>query len=389
MPSRFSYLLFGITAAAFVFGLALPAAGAETESSELIIITEDDVVTGDLYAVGNRILIRGRIEGDLIALAGEDVRIEGEVTGSVMAMAPEVVVTGAIGNSLRATSPDVLVEGTIAGDVFVGSVDFGLSADGIIEGDLVLWAWNADLAGLVGGNLEGSLRSLRLAGEVGHEVAVAVRRLTVTDTLEVGGDLTYRSDDDAEGIEQAKVGGAVVRQEPLPPNIRLRALGLVGRFMLAIVLSATALLVVWRWPERTEEAMEGFRTHPIGAYLLGGLVMIVPALLTIVAFLIYSFTPSTAALPLVGAMVPLILASFGLVLALALISGIPVIAWLGTFLGKKLTIAGAVGMGAAVASIFWLLPVVGWLVPLLALTGGLGGWIYSFREADKPESATA
>jgi len=34
--------------------------------------------------------------------------------------------------------------------------------------------------------------------------------------------------------------------------------------------------------------------------------------------------------------------------------------------------------GSAVAGLIWLVPVVGWLVPLIFLTGGLGAWMGAF-----------
>ena len=50
--------------------LAAPlAARAELTQSDLVLVTADDVVAEDLYAAGNRVLIEGRIEGDLYAVA--------------------------------------------------------------------------------------------------------------------------------------------------------------------------------------------------------------------------------------------------------------------------------------------------------------------------------
>jgi cytoskeletal protein CcmA (bactofilin family) len=380
MRSRFKNLSFLLIAVGlFVAGMALPAMAAQTDSAELVIITEDDVVTEDLYAVANRVIIRGVVDGDLIAIAGQDVRIEGEVTGSVMALSPEVVVTGKIGKSLRATSPSILVEGSIGNDLVALAGHLKISDDGSVAKDVVLWAWNAELLGTIGGGIEGSQRNLDLAGEVAGDVSVSVRRLTIVGPLTVGGDLDYRSGNDAEGLDQATVGGAVVRQEPLPANIRLRALGLVGRFLVAISLSALALLVVWGWPDRTQLALDNLKTSPIRSFFTGISVMASPLLLAAVGVLIFNLAPANTALPLVGALIPVFLALVGLVFVLALVAGIPAAAWMGSVIKKNVTIAGAVGLGAAVVSVIWLIPMVGWVVALLVLAFGLGAWIGSFR----------
>jgi cytoskeletal protein CcmA (bactofilin family) len=388
MPSRSKRLL----AVAAFFGLALapalPAAAAQTEGSDLIIITEDDVVSDDLYAAGNRVLIRGRVEGDLIAIASQDVRIEGEVTGSVTATASEVVVTGTVGGSLRSTAPSIVVDGAVERDVVAAAGSFELTAGGSVGGDLVLWAWNASIAGPVG-SLDGVQRNLSLEGQVEGDVSVSARQLTITGPLAVRGDLTYRSRNEASGIDQAEIDGALVRQTPMPLNIRVRALGLAGQFVVALALIALALLVVWGWPERTEKALDSLRARPLRSFALGVVLMISPLLLIGVAFLIVALAPPSAALPLVGLMIPLILALAGLVLLVALVAGIPVAAWVGTRVRKNLTIAGAVGLGATLVAVVWLLPVVGWLVPLLTLTGGLGAWVNSFRSEARTEAGSA
>jgi cytoskeletal protein CcmA (bactofilin family) len=149
--TRGSLLL--LAAAVFTISFGLPAAAAEIESSELVIITEDTVVTGDLYVAANRVIVRGRIEGDLIALAAQDVTIEGEVTGSVMALGGEVVVAGAIGKSLRVTSPSLELSGEVRGDVVALVFEFDLDAEGVVEGDLVVWARDASSKGAVFGDL--------------------------------------------------------------------------------------------------------------------------------------------------------------------------------------------------------------------------------------------
>lgn len=381
MPFRYRFLLLGLGAATIWVGSpAQPAIAAQTDSSELVIITEDVTVTEDLYALANRVIIRGIVDGDLVAVAGQDVVIEGEVTGSVIALSPEVVVTGEIGGSLIASSPRVTVDGRIGRDLVLVAGSLEVGAGATIGSDVVLWAWKASLLGTVMGGLEGSQRSLTLAGSIAEEVSVSVRQLDIADVLRVGGDLDYRSDNEATGLGKADVDGAVVRQEPVPANIRLRALGLVARFLVALSLSAFALLVVWGWPDRTELAMSRLKSSPISSFLYGLAVIASPLLVLGLGVLIFNLAPATSALPLVGAMVPVFLALVGLVFVLALVAGIPSVALVGSLLRRNLTIAGAVGLGAGVVSLIWLVPVVGWVSAILVLAFGLGGWINAFRE---------
>jgi cytoskeletal protein CcmA (bactofilin family) len=389
MHSRSKGSLLLLFAAVFSISFSLPAAAADIESSELIIITEDTVVSEDLYAAANRVIVRGRIEGDLIALAAQDVTIEGEVTGSVMAMAGEVVVTGIIGKSLRVTSPSLELSGEVRGDVVAVVFGFDLVPEGVVEGDLVLWAREAASDGTVFGDVEGTQGRLSVSGEVRGDVKVSAGEVEVSDQLHVAGDFTYRSDEEATGLDLAEVDGAVVMQQPMKPNIRIRALSLVLKILVAILLAAMALVVSTVWPERSERALEGLRQSPTRSILSGVLVILSPLLIVGVGVAIFSLAPSTTALPLIAALIPVLAAVLGLILVGGLIAGLPAVALIGSLVRKGTTIAGAVGIGSAIVGLVWLFPVVGWPVALLVLAAGTGGWLSTLsRHPADDDSAT-
>lgn len=360
----------------------LPAAAAQTESTELVIITETDVVTQDLYAVANRVIIRGRVEGDLFALAGQDVRIEGEVTGSVTALAAEIVVTGSVGGSVRASAPSVSISGEVGLDVLAASAAFELSSSSVVGGDVVLWAWDAEVLGAVGGGLEGSQRNIDLAGEILGPIDIAASRVSIVDAFHAGGDLGYRSHREASGLDQANVDGVVVHKAVMPPNIRLRALALVVRLLIATMLTSIALLAAWGWPNRTQKSLDTLRKRPVRSFVTGAVVVFSPVVLLGVAILLFQITPATAALPLLLILVPVMFGLIGIVLFTSLVAGVPMVAWIGGAVARRTTIYGAIAIGSLITAVIWLVPVVGWLVPLFVLTGGLGAWIGTFAPAE-------
>lgn len=382
MPSRSKVSILFVMSAALSIGLMLPAGAAEIESADIVLITEDTVVTGDHYVAANRVLVRGTIDGDLFALAGQDVTIEGEVTGSVTALASEVNVSGVIGGSLRVTSPAVQISGEVSGDVVAVAYGIELVPGGQVGADLIMWAWNAGSHGSVSEDLEGSQRRLELSGDVSGNVRVSAGRLTVIDDLEVGGDLTYRSSNEAVGVDLVDADGVVVQQTPMKPNIRVRALALAAKILVAIVLAAMALVVSSAWPERSERALAGLEAAPIRTVLTGAVVVLSPALVLGVAFAVLAFAPSSTALPLVAALIPILFALMGIVLVGGLFAGMPAVAWIGARIRKQTTVPGAVGIGSAVVAILWLIPVVGWIVALLVLAAGMGGWLSTFRRQD-------
>lgn len=376
MPSPYRRALLGITAVSVLLLAApAPALAAETTNSEFVIIRPGDTVDDDLYAGAIKVSVEGTIEGDLIAFAGEEIVIDGSVTGSVFALAPRVVVNGSVGGSVRVATGSLTVGGQVGGDIVVAGYEVSLTPNSNVGGDVIAWSWQTGALGSIGRDLEGTQGTLELAGEVGGDVDVSVRRLVVVDALVVDGDLGYRSDAEAEGLELADVGGTVVRKTPLPPNLRVRGLMLFGRFLIVVFLTICALAVAYGWPERSRRAISAVRRSPFKAWGLGALIMLSPLLLVGVAALVLTLAPSAASLPLMAVLGPVILAALGLVLALSLVAGIPAVGRLGELLFRKLELHGAVLAGATVAAVMWFLPWVGWLVPLIVLPLGQGGWL--------------
>lgn len=357
--------------------MAIPAIAAETANSQIVIVREDDIIADDLYAGAIRVIVRGRIEGDLIAFSSEEVIIEGSVGGSVMAVSPRVRVEGVVEGSLRAAAPSVSVTGTVGGDVVVAAVDLDLLEGSFVDGEALAWVWSMRSLGSLG-SLSGTMRSLELGGESAGDIDVSVGNLRIVEPLEVGGDLGYRSDNEAEGLELAEVGGVVVDKTPLPANIRIRALFLFLRFLLILFLTMTALSVSWGWPETTRAAVSGVTSAPLASWVRGAIVFFFPLFLVALAALILALAPPAASFPLLAVLVPLFLAAAGAVGAVALVAGIPAAGWLGSRIFPRLSIHGAVLAGSVIAGVVWLIPVIGWLVPFLGLPLGLGAWFRSW-----------
>lgn len=375
MPSRSERLLTAVIAGVLLFLIVSPAMAAETTNSEFVIIQEGDVFPDDLYAGAVRVVVEGTIDGDLVAFAAEEVVINGTVTGSVTAVTPNLSVDGEVGDSVRMTGNRLAVSGHVGGDVVSAAVSVDLAPSSRVDGDVLIWAWNASALGSIGMDLTGTQRNLDLAGTVDGDVDVTVDRLVVIDELTVGGDLGYRSDTGAEGLELATVGGAVVDKNTLPPNLRVRAVGLLARILAVVVLSVAALSVAYGWPNRTGRAIALAGSRPLGKWLRGAFVMFAPLIAVAVTGLILGLAPAAVAFPLLAVLVPAILALAGVVLACAIVAGAPVAGWLGGIVFKRLDLHGAMFVGSLMIGVLWWLPVVGWLVPLVVLPWGMGAWM--------------
>ncbi len=110
-----------------------------------------------------------------------------------------------------------------------------------------------------------------------------------------------------------------------------------------------------------------------------------PLFLVAIAALLLALAPPSASFPLLAILGPVILAALGVVLAVSLMAGIPTVGRVGEVLFRKLDIYGAILAGSVVVGMLWMLPIVGWLIPLVVLPLGLGGWYLSWQ--GKPERA--
>jgi cytoskeletal protein CcmA (bactofilin family) len=389
MRSLSRYALVAVLAGLFLLTMTSPAMAAESAASELVIIPEADNVEGDLYAVASRVVIEGVVDGDLIAFAAEEVVVRGEVTGSVTAVAPVVSVEGVVGGSVRATANRMEISGAVEGDVVGAAVTVELSPESSVEGDVMMWAFRLTSAGVIGADIRGTQRLLELEGTVEGDVDVSVGLLSITGPLEVGGDLGYRSGREAEGLDQADVSGVIAQKTPLPPNIRVRALGILTRVLVVLGLTAAALLVGWGWPDRTRVAGNRARARPWGSWWRGALIILSPVIVAGVAALVAGLTPASAFVPLLAIFAPLVIALSGVVLVLLLVAGVPAVLALGRTLPGERGMFGSILLGSMIAGVVWLLPYVGWLVPLVVLPLGLGAWILAFggEGATEPEAA--
>lgn len=380
MLCRSKRLLALLIGGGFLLPLAAPALAAETSNSEFVIIREDDVFPDDLYAGAIRVVVEGTLEGDLVAFAAEEIVINGTVTGSVFAVTPHVTLNGDIGGALRVAGNRLDIAGRVDGDVVAAVATARLAPESEVGGEVLLWAWDGDLLGNIGADLTGTQRNLELAGEVGGDVEVSVSRLEVVDDLAVSGDLGYRSESDAVGLDRATVAGAVVSESPLPPNLRVRALGLLGRFLVVIFLSIAALTVVYLWPQRSSQAIAEAARSPVRKWLRGASILFSPMIAMALTGVMLGLAPAAAALPLLAVFVPVILALVGLAFALSLVAGAPIAGWLGGVLFKRLDVYGAILAGSLLIGVVWYLPILAWVVPLIILPWGLGSWMTAWGQ---------
>jgi anti-sigma factor RsiW len=154
-------------------------------------VSIDGIVTGNVIACAQRVIVRGTVKGDLI-VGGQRVDLAGTVEGNVISFSQTLSVRGPVGKSLHSLGEHVSLdrEGRVEGDVIAlaGVLDF----DGRGGRDLLAFGGPANLRGEVARNVSSWTDRLRVDGpaRIGGDLTARAKRkgnVTIDPAATVGG----------------------------------------------------------------------------------------------------------------------------------------------------------------------------------------------------------
>ena len=260
--------------------LAPTPALATTASSNLVLVRESDVVSEDLYASGNRVIVRGVVEGDLVASAFESVIVVGRVEGDVLAVAGVVDIQGEVAGSVRAIADRVSVSGQVGGDVSVAARRLVVSGD--VDNDVLTLNGSAAISGTIGRDVRMvSVDEATVSGRIDRDLEHN-GSLRVADGASIGADLRYRGDG---RIGDVDVGGTSIALGDPPTPVRIQALVVVAGVVGLLGLLAIGFVAMWLMPRTAEQALLRGRVRAWPASLLVGLLALGLPLGVFAAFL--------------------------------------------------------------------------------------------------------
>jgi cytoskeletal protein CcmA (bactofilin family) len=343
-------------------GVALPAAPllGSIRMANQVIVTEDDVVAEDLYALGGRTIVEGTVQGDLVVLSGEVIvtgTVQGDVVGLVWGPAR---FAGEVGESVLLASLRLDAGGRIGADLSSLTGEARVSAE--VARDVLVIGGSAEVTGTVGRDLRAQAWRLAVEGEVGRDVAARVDDLVLGDAARVGGDVTFRASDEVRVSEDATVGGALVQAQVLAPTWAKAVTRLVGWLsVLGFLVAGVALF--WLFRGTAPRAVRLARERPWRSALVGLGMLVLPPLVAVPLFL-----------TLVGLPVAVLVLLFWVV---GLFLGpIPAVAAAGgRLLGGRGGLLGGFVVGALLwRGGMWALSLVAALLYLVPLLVGLGAF---------------
>jgi len=360
----------------------------DARSGMTITVASGEVVDDDLYVAAETIIVDGTVDGDLWA-AGNTITVNGIVNGSVMAAGRIVNINGDVTHAVRAVAETININGDVDGDVMAGCGKLNIDSTARIGGDLLFGADIASIDGAVEGNIKGSGREVTISNWVSGDVELEVESLTILSTANIGGDLSYTSEEEADIRSGAQVTGATTHTIPevkedeakgFPFILFTSALSKLISFLMAFV---TGVVIIFLAPKKLTSITDAIGTRPGPSAGWGAMILF----LTPIAALIVCLTIIGIPLGLIA------LVLYGVALYLAQIPvGLFIGRWIiGRFrdVESKAIIVGALAVGLAILKLLSLIPYFGFVVGFVVVLFGLGAVVAAERKrrAETKEAA--
>ena len=185
----------------FIGGTSLiapvPANALELRRDEgVITVVETETVDDTLLVAADTIRIEGRVTGDLVA-AGRRIVIDGSVEGNVLAFGELVTVRGTVGGLVLGGASTFELEGaTVAGDLWAAGDNVTVNEHAQVSGNAAIAGENATVEGSVGKDLYTFAELVELNGELGQDLEAFGNRVRLLDDAHVGGNARLRLDDE-------------------------------------------------------------------------------------------------------------------------------------------------------------------------------------------------
>lgn len=358
---RITATLLGV---ALVFCAFAGLASAQSfRTGDNVAVGQNEVIEGTLYMAGNSLAINGRVNGDVFC-AGQNISINANVTGDVICAGQTIHVAGTVEGDVRLAGQSVNIDADVRRNATIASQSITINSEASVGQDLTGGTQSLVMAGNIDRDLTLGSTQATVSGRVGRNINAQIENLQIESTANIGGDVNYTSDKDAQIAGGAQITGKTSRADP--PRDQQDYGDAAGAFYftsalyllfsLLLIALASVLLVPGLIKRVSDQAVD----NPGRTLLVGILsLLLVPALIAL------------CAITIIGIPLALVLS---LAWLLVLIFSGPVFAF---YIGRLLlkdnrNMILIMLVGALLVIILYLLPLVGLFVTLASLVFGTG-----------------
>lgn len=377
----------GMMALALALGLGSTPAAAQLDDMWRAGARVQAEGTGqpNLWAAGAIVAVSGTVQ-DQIRVAGAEVNVSARSGGDTWAAGAIVTVEGEAAGNLYAAGARVSVNSIVAGKLSVAGARVLIGPGTEVTGDTRVAGADVVFTGTSRGPAEFYGDSVQILGRIMGDVHVRARHVSVGNEAVIDGNVVFETLNDPDIAVGAIVRGeqTVTNRMPYRFDHRSMIFGLVAAVLLGVgagfVLGLILLIAARPFVERAIDAM---RTTPLWTGLVGlGVLILVPLVASLIMITV------------VGIPIGLLLL---LAFPFAVVTGLVLSAYglsdrllnkeraQPSFLGRLLLLL----VGLLVLAVIGLIPVLGFVVGVLALLIGLGAVWQAMRNRTNTPSRAA
>ena len=320
---------------------------------------------GDIFASGSDVRVTDSDVEDLFA-AGENVTLDTDVRETAHVAGRNVRVNRRIGESLYAAGYNVEVEAPVGEDVVAAGYRVEIGPEAAVARDVLAAGRTVVVRGPVAGNVSLRGRIVEIAGPISGSADIRARAIRFADGARIDGTLTYSSREPvtvpADVIAPDRVTANVAESSDMGPWI-------AGAIIFSLVILALMALFAFLLRDRLAGTRAVIAARPWRDLLLG--VIATSALFGSILVLAVSLI-GIPLIPVVIVLMPFVILAGYLTTAHAI--GAILIRRARLLPGSGWAAFGAIVLGVLILSLISAIPVLGWVIAVLAVIIGVGAW---------------
>ena len=321
--------------------------------------------SGDLFASGSTVRVTDSNVEDLFA-AGGSVTLDADVRETAHMAGRNVRVNRGVGENLYAAGYSVDVEAPVGEDVVAAGYHVEIGPNASVARDVLAAGRTVVVRGPVAGDVSLRGRTVEIAGPISGSADIRAREIRFAEGARIDGTLTYSS------REPVTVPANVIAPDRVTANVSEMSeteSWVAGAIAFSLVVLVLMALFAFLFKATLPGTRAAIASRPWRDLLLG--VIATSALFGSIVVLAVSLI-GIPLIPVVIVLAPFIVLAGWLTTAHAI--GAVVIRRARLLPGNGWAAFGAIVLGVIVLGLVSAIPVIGWIIAVLAVILGIGAW---------------
>ncbi len=394
-------LIIGLFFALCVSVFAFQAKAFTAQNKDSVYVAKEEVISSNFFAAGSSITIDGKVQGDVIC-AGRSIVINGFVDGDVLCAGQSITINGEVRGNVRVAGSSVTINGKVARNVMAAGSDVNLGSQAEVGWDMLFAGAFSDIRGTVKRDVDGVGEKMVMGGVIGRNITLfsgdndksrkgdesqdESPAITIAKTAMINGDLSYTAGRDASIEDGATIKGAKTRHEYMITDHDRGQSGVAGWIWWRVMAIFSALLIgliLVSWLHRPLQVIsERMFLKPYATFGYGLLVIFITPIICVLLLM-----------TIIGIPVALMLFALWLIMLCiakiitAIVVGREIMKRRKTLAGSKNNIIVAMVVGVVLTYILFSIPIIGWMLSMIATAFGVGAtWMYGREKSIRPQA---